>query len=370
MHIGTARAKDCPPKIWWKDVGVPLASAIQHAHRQFRREGVAACMLAAYMQFTPLMLAVASRDLAKVYELLHAGADPLEEVPLAIPSVEEQALVLPHDEAPLVHTVVSLATNQPEYRWSLEVSPAIVDLIESSRSWCDDTHHLFGPAFRRGVRHIFGLAVAMRSQPGRPRISREAWGLIVAKLPRWWGISAAATTADPSYIFTNVPIHQIERAVRSSCRGLPAIWELTTKAYTGYTAALASANLGARFKLALDDAQARQLAERAMQPPYAQIGLQGRWSLEVGIAFFVLTYGSVEIEHATRSRGLAQDELRDRLWLAREGLVSSFSGANSVSDRFRAGISDQCRDRLGGSQGTGQQPSLPSEPHTRTLSLQ
>ena len=63
--------------------------------------------------------------------------------------------------------------------------------------WSPESHHLFPPAFRRGVQHVFGLMLALNAQrqaEGKAHVRAELWHRVIAHLPGDWGSS---TTPNP-----------------------------------------------------------------------------------------------------------------------------------------------------------------------------
>ena len=68
-----------------------------------------------------------------------------------------------------------------------EVCQATVGLIIGAlEPWSPESHHLFPPAFRRGVRHVLGLMMALNAQrhaDGKAHVQGELWHRIIAYLP-------------------------------------------------------------------------------------------------------------------------------------------------------------------------------------------
>lgn len=130
--------------------------------------------------WTPLMHAAADRRAADVERLLHQGADPTVSVT--------------HEGR--TDTALTLAsTKQGEH----EVCRATVELIMGALAWSPESHHLFPPAFRRGVPHVLGVMRALNAQrqaDGKAHVRGELWHRIIAHLPREWGSSD--TPADES----------------------------------------------------------------------------------------------------------------------------------------------------------------------------
>ena len=114
-----------------------------------------------------------------MWELLHSGEDPTL-------SVQYQQ----HTLSVLTLSVLTLAaSNEATCSWAASVCNATLHLIECSLQWSPydlEAHQLFPPAFRRGVRHILGLMMALE-QVGRG-LPHHVWMLIIAALPRDWGL--------------------------------------------------------------------------------------------------------------------------------------------------------------------------------------
>jgi ankyrin repeat protein len=131
--------------------------------------------LEACNEWTPLMLATADRQSDVVEELLHNGADPTAE--------------LVYQGATL--TALLVATNLPQaFSWSLEVCPKTVRLLELAMQWPPQSHQLFPAKFRRGVWHVYGLKVHLEQNLAVSMLPDEAWEIIVAVLPRTWGLDS------------------------------------------------------------------------------------------------------------------------------------------------------------------------------------
>ena len=121
-----------------------------------------------------LMVATVTGNSAAVRQLLHSGEDPAF-------TVEYQQHTL---------SAVVLARNETSCSWATPMCADTIHLIERSLQWSPydlEAHDLFPPAFRRGVRHVLGLMVALeRVGRGLPQpISM----LIIASLPRYWGLT-------------------------------------------------------------------------------------------------------------------------------------------------------------------------------------
>merc|ERR1712166_1588786 len=121
----------------------------------------------------PLMVATVSRNSAAVRELLHSGEDP--------------AFTVQHQQHTL--SALVLARNETTCSWAAPVCTNTLRLIERSLQWSPydlEAHYLFPAAFRRGVRHVLGLMLALeRAGCGLPQ---HIWMLIIASLPRDWGL--------------------------------------------------------------------------------------------------------------------------------------------------------------------------------------
>merc|ERR1712166_15345 len=122
----------------------------------------------------PLMVATITGNSAAVRELLHSGEDPV--------------FTVQHQQHTL--SALVLARNEATCSWAAPVCTDTLHLIERSLQWSPydlKAHYLFPPAFRRGVRHVLGLMVALeRTGCGLPQHIRM---LIIASLPRDWGLT-------------------------------------------------------------------------------------------------------------------------------------------------------------------------------------
>ena len=114
------------------------------------------------------MVAVVLQSPQEIKALLHAGADPTCTVQL------------PNG----IQTAHSLATNEPPRTWFATICPDTVDLVESSLNWSVKSHYLFPPGFRRGVKHVCGLKVAL--DRADHQLSNPVWMMIISQLPRNW----------------------------------------------------------------------------------------------------------------------------------------------------------------------------------------
>ena len=120
------------------------------------------------------MVATVTHNSAAVRELLHSGEDPTF-------TVQYQQHTL---------SALVLATNETTCSRAAPVCTETLRLIERSLQWSPydlEAHYLFPPAFRRGVRHVLGLMVALE-RVGR-ELPQHIWMLIVASLPRDWGLT-------------------------------------------------------------------------------------------------------------------------------------------------------------------------------------
>ena len=131
--------------------------------------------LAQYLQLASkcndLMSAAMLRLPRKMERLLHDGADPTTQL------VHQQD----------THTALSLAVNQPQYSCSMEVCPQTVELLSRSLVFNEEAHQLFPPGFRRAVRHVLGVKVALdRMQPeiAFSKMPAALWMVVLEKLDR------------------------------------------------------------------------------------------------------------------------------------------------------------------------------------------
>ena len=124
-----------------------------------------------------LMAATVMRQHGIVWELLHSGEDP--------------TVIVQHQGHSL--SALFLATeNEVTGNWAAPVCTKTLHLIEKSLQWSPydlKAHVLFPPSFRRGVRHVLGLMVALDNN-GRG-LPHHIWMLIIACLPRTWGLRIA-----------------------------------------------------------------------------------------------------------------------------------------------------------------------------------
>lgn len=152
-----------------EDVQSPL-----HLAQLLDSEHVVTQFLEACQCWNPLMHAVAQRQPIHVRQLLRKGADdPSARISNAASSEPDT-------------TAMSLAINQPEYRWSLEVCPTTLNLIQRSLRWSPFTHELFPLLFRRSVRFVLLLHQALDNQGSLPLLPPNVWFEIISWLPRDW----------------------------------------------------------------------------------------------------------------------------------------------------------------------------------------
>ena len=125
--------------------------------------------------WTPLVAAAADRLPERVTELLHSGADCTASI-----MYQERTL-----------TALLIAQNLPQqFSWSLDVCSETVKLLRQAMHWSQHSHHLFPPRFRRGVRHILGLKLALEEKLEVPMLPNVVWHMIVAELPRDWSLDS------------------------------------------------------------------------------------------------------------------------------------------------------------------------------------
>ena len=103
-------------------------------------------LLRSWTLLSPLMMAVVLRNPVQVRALLHLGAGPMHTVEL--PSG--------------THSAWSLALNDPPQSWAKEACTETMQLamVRSSLTWSQESHSLYPPRFRRGVRHLLALRQA------------------------------------------------------------------------------------------------------------------------------------------------------------------------------------------------------------------
>ena len=121
-----------------------------------------------------LMVATVTGNSAAVRQLLHSGEDP--------------AFTVQYQQHTL--SALVLARNETTCSWAAPVCTDTLRLIERSLQWLPydlEAHYLFPPAFRRGVRHVLGLMLALE-RVGR-ELPQHIWMLIIASLPRYWGLT-------------------------------------------------------------------------------------------------------------------------------------------------------------------------------------
>ena len=61
---------------------------------------------------------------------------------------------------------------------------------EASDAMVASIYQLFPSRFRRGVRHVYALKVHLEQSLALPMLPDEAWEMIVAVLPRTWGLDS------------------------------------------------------------------------------------------------------------------------------------------------------------------------------------
>ena len=127
-------------------------------------------LLEFWSRLTPLMRAVVSQSPQEIEALLHEGADPTCTVQLLSGT----------------QTAYNLAMNDPPRTWFSTVCLDTVDLIESSLTWSVESHYLFPPGFRSGVKHVCGLKVVL--DRADHQLSNQVWMIIIAYLPRIWAV--------------------------------------------------------------------------------------------------------------------------------------------------------------------------------------
>ena len=133
-------------------------------------------LLEVWPVLSELMIATVMRRHSSVRELLHSGEDP--------------AVTVQYQERTL--SALILATmNEATCSWAAPVCTRTVHLIKQSLMWSPrlEVHQLFPLIFRRGVRHILGLMVAI--EPVHCGLPRDVWMRIIACLPRDWGLTAS-----------------------------------------------------------------------------------------------------------------------------------------------------------------------------------
>ena len=130
-------------------------------------------LLESWSLLTPLMLAVVfQQSPQEIKALLHGGADPSYAVQL--PSGTQTAYTLA-----LGGTICS------DFALST-ICCDTIELFESSLTWSVESHNLFPPGFRRGVRRVCGLKAAL-DQADR-QLSNQVWMIVIAHLPRNWAV--------------------------------------------------------------------------------------------------------------------------------------------------------------------------------------
>ena len=127
-----------------------------------------------------LMVATVTGNSEAVRQLLHSGEDP--------------TLTVQYQQHTL--SVLVFARNETTCSWAAPVCTYTLRLVERSLQWSPydlKAHYLFPPAFRRGVRHVLGLMVALErvchELPQHIPLPQHVWMLIIASLPRDWSIN-------------------------------------------------------------------------------------------------------------------------------------------------------------------------------------
>jgi len=132
-------------------------------------------LLRSWTLLSPLMMAVVLRNPVQVRALLHLGAGPMHTVEL--PSG--------------THSAWSLALNDPPQSWAKETCTETMQLamVRSSLTWSQESHSLYPPRFRRGVRHLLALRQANKmALTGNHlcNLPEPLAMLIISHLPRNW----------------------------------------------------------------------------------------------------------------------------------------------------------------------------------------
>ena len=69
--------------------------------------------------------------------------------------------------------------------WAAPVCAHTLNLIQSSLQWTPEGHYLFPPSFRRGVKHVLGVKIALDTDDARG-FPQPIWMMIISFLPRDW----------------------------------------------------------------------------------------------------------------------------------------------------------------------------------------
>ena len=160
----------------------PLLFATQSGHSE------AANYLQLCSTCTPLMGAVADRKPKDVEKLLHGGARLSASIGHA--GAAGSSSMEPILETVTLTSLILAENNHPDFGWSLPACQQTIKLLREAATWCPKSHRLFGPSFRRGVEHIFGLKIAMEQSTQLPVLPNVAWLLVVSALPREWGFGS------------------------------------------------------------------------------------------------------------------------------------------------------------------------------------
>jgi len=128
-------------------------------------------LLISWPLLAPLMEAVVLRNPIKVRALLHLGADPMHTVEL--PSGTQSAW--------------SLAMNDPAWSWANKTCTETMQLVQSSLTWSQQSHSLYPPGFRRGVRYLLASRQANTLTGNHLcNLPEPLAMLIISHLPRNW----------------------------------------------------------------------------------------------------------------------------------------------------------------------------------------
>merc|ERR1740117_880921 len=120
-------------------------------------------------QLTLIMKAVVMRNDAKLKRLLHSGEDP--------------HVTVQHQQQTL-NALVLATMDENTTCWAAPVCAETLNLIQRSMQWTPEAHQLFPPCFRRGVKHVLGVKVALdAADRGFPQ---PIWMMIISFLPRDW----------------------------------------------------------------------------------------------------------------------------------------------------------------------------------------
>ena len=118
---------------------------------------------------TLIMNAVLMRNDAELQRLLHSGEDP--------------TVTVQHKQQTL-NALVLATMDENTTCWAAPVCTETLNLIQRSLQWTPEAHQLFPPCFRRGVKHVLGVKVALdAADRGFPQ---PIWMMIISFLPRDW----------------------------------------------------------------------------------------------------------------------------------------------------------------------------------------